>query len=148
MKHVIKIKHHDPKYANMQISAETKQELDELALNFCEKSKFVHFNQDPENALLSRKSVDIEGNQVMEYAHSEMFYFEEEDNTELSVKQAQIEDLKQQEADLLKILEDTDYLVIREAETGVTFDQAIKDQRADARVRISEIRLDITALED
>lgn len=148
MNNILNIKHHDPKYANMQISANTKQELDELALKFCERSQFVHFNQDPEDALLSRESVDLDGSPIVEYAHSEMFYFEEVDNTELNAKLAQIEDLKQQETDLLKLLADTDYLVIREAETGVAFDQNIKDQRADAREKISQIRLDIKALED
>lgn len=48
--------------------------------------------------------------------------------------------LRDEEQELMNFLANTDYLVIREAETDTPYDESIKTQRQEARNRISEIR--------
>ena len=146
-KYIINIKYYDPKYASMMLGADSLEELEAKKHQFLKINQSISWNSDSEKALASRESQDIDGTVLVEYAHSDMFYFEQIDNTEEIEKQELLASLQSEEDELLKLLADTDYLVIRLAETGVDYDQAIKDQRAEAREKISQIRLDIKALE-
>lgn len=145
--HVINIKYNDPKYASMQISADSMEELEAKLEKFLQVNQSIYWNSSAENALGSRVVQGImEEESHVEYAHSDDFYFEQVDNTEENAKLAQIAELEAEEAELQKKLSDSDFYVIRKAETGVDYDQAIKDERAAARVRISEIREEKAAL--
>lgn len=145
--HVINIKYNDPKYASMQASADSIEELQAKIEKFLEVNQSIYWNSSAENALGSRVVQGImEEESYVEYAHSDDFYFEQVDNTEENAKLAKIAELEAEEAKLQKKLSDSDFYVIRKAETGVDYDQAIKDERAAARVRISEIREEKAAL--
>ena len=124
----------------MMLEADSLEELEAKKQQFLKVNQSIHWNSDSEKALASRENQDIDDTVLVEYAHSDMFYFEQIDNTEEIEKQELLTSLQSEEDELLKLLADTDYLVIRLAETGVDYDQAIKDQRAVARLRISEIR--------
>lgn len=145
--HVINIKYNDPKHGSMQISANSMEELEAKLEKFLQVNQSIYWDSSAENALGSRvvEGVMEEGSYV-EYAHSDMFYFEQVDNTEENAKLAQIAELEAEEAELQKKLADSDFYVIRKAETGVDYDQSIRDERAAARVRISEIRVEKAAL--
>ena len=145
--HVINIKYNDPNHGSMQISADSMEELEAKLEKFLQVNQSIYWNSSAENALGSRVVQGImEEESYVEYAHSDMFYFEQVDNTEENAKLAQIAELESEEAELQKKLDDSDFYVIRKAETGVDYDQAIKDERAAARVRISEIREEKAAL--
>lgn len=145
--HVINIKYNDSKHGSMQISADSMEELEAKLEKFLQVNQSIYWDSSAENALGSRVIQGImEEESHVEYAHSDMFYFEQIDNTEENAKLAQIAELEAEEAELQKKLSDSDFYVIRKAETGIDYDQAIKDERAAARVRISEIREEKAAL--
>lgn len=147
-KHEINIKYNDPKYASMQISADSIEELDAKLEQFLKVNESIYWNSSAENALGSRTiEALLEGEEALvQYAHSDMFSFEQVDNTAELEKLAQVEALEAEEKELLAKLAETDFYVIRKAETEVDYDQSIKDERAAARVRISEIREEKAAL--
>jgi phenylpropionate dioxygenase-like ring-hydroxylating dioxygenase large terminal subunit len=145
--HIIKIIANKNGKCGSEISADSMEELKAKLEKFLQVDQSIYWNSSAENALGSRVVQGImEEEYHVEYAHSDYFYFEQIDNTEENAKLAQIAELEAEEAELQKKLSDSDFYVIRKAETGVDYDQAIKDERAAARVRISEIREEKAAL--
>lgn len=131
-----------------QICADSIEELNVKLQQFLKVYPSIYWDSSAENALGSRVVQNFLENEevLIEYAHSDIFYFEQVDNTAEVEKLAKIEALEAEEKELLAKLAETDFYVIRKAETEVDYDQSIKDERAAARVRISEIREEKAAL--